>query len=98
MVEDAFGDPAEFLAGREACAGLRGGMPVPLLLAGKSGQVHAALEEEALLRVLFLDFACEFGKRVLEAVVHLRENARAEFGGEQVPGELYAVVDHEFSR
>ena len=53
------------------------------------------MEEETLLRVLLLDFARKLWEWVLQAVIHLREDAGAEFGGEQVAGELHAVVDHQ---
>ena len=45
VVEDTLGDPAERVAGLHLVADFGGRMEVPLDVAGKAGQVHAALKE-----------------------------------------------------
>ena len=98
FVEDALGDPAEEIAGRDAVAGLRGGVPGPCAVAGESGQVESALEEVGRVGGDSAGLDREVGERVLQAVVDLREHARTEFGGEQVAAELHGVVHGEVRR
>ena len=98
VVEDALGDPAELVAGLHLVAGLGGRMEVPLPVAGETGQVHAALEEEGGVLRDLAGFGGEFGERILESVVDLREHAGSELGREEVAGEFDVRPDREIRR
>ena len=73
-------------------------MEVPLPVAGKAREVHAALEEVfGVLRDLGC-FLREVRERVLESVIDLGEHTRPELGREELARELDGVVDHEVGR
>ena len=98
IVSVTVSDASEEVARHHAVPGLGDRVEVPLPVAGEARDVHAALEEEAGLLRDLAGFGGEFGERVLETVVHLREHSGTELGCEQLSGELDAVVDHEVRR
>ncbi len=85
VLEDAFRHGAESIARLHFIAAARLGGIVPLGFAVQRLQVGAALQEKpALLRQL--------RQRILETVVHLRQQAGAQLHRQQVAAELHGIA------
>ena len=86
--DDPFGDRTDPVTGPDSVAGLGDGGPGPLRFPVQRSQIDAPLKEEPGV------FRQQI-QRVLESVVDLLQQARAQFHAQQFAGELHPVADLE---
>ena len=91
MFEDAFGHGSNGVAGLHTFADFGDWRVGPLLLLVQRIDVKSFLQEISGL-------LGQFRQRILQAVIDLREQARAEFDGKQLGGEFDGIADFHASR